>query len=96
MRRHLLPFLALFASSCGHPATVSECEDILEHVARLELRETLGSNNEQAIKAEISAAKKALRDTTLKDCVGKRITNHALECVRSASTAKEAVEDCFD
>ncbi|HEY6726286.1 MAG TPA: hypothetical protein VI197_19755 [Polyangiaceae bacterium] len=96
MRRRLLPFLACVASGCGHPATVEECEEIIEQVARLELRATLGSSNEKAILAEIDATKRELKDSTMKDCVGKRITNKALECVRNAATADEAAEDCFD
>jgi len=96
MRRHLLPFLACLAGGCGHPATVEECEEILERVARLELRESLGSENERAIAQEIAATKRTLKDSTLKDCVGKRITDRALQCVRHAESAKQAVEDCFD
>lgn len=96
MRRHLLPFLACLASGCGHPATVEECEEIIEQVARLELRATLGASNEKAILAEIDATKRELKDSTMKDCVGKRITNKALECVRNAATADEAAEGCFD
>ena len=91
-----MPFFTCLASGCGHPATVQECEEIVEQVARLELRETLGANNEKAIAAEIKDTKKALKDDTLKDCVGKRITTTALECVRNAKSAEEAAEDCFD
>ena len=91
-----MPFLACLASGCGHPATVAECEEIIEQVARLELRATLGAANEKAILAEIDATKRDLKDSTMKDCVGKRITNKALECVRNASTADQAAEDCFD
>jgi N-acetylglutamate synthase-like GNAT family acetyltransferase len=96
MRRLLLPFLVCFSAGCGHPATVKECEAIVEHVARLELEETLGTRNDNTIKREIEDAKRALKESTLKDCVGKRITKSALECVRTATSAKIAVEDCFD
>jgi len=65
-------------------------------VARLELKANVGASNEKAILAEIDATKRELRDSTMKDCVGKRITNKALECVRKATTADEAAEDCFD
>lgn len=91
-----MPFLACLNTGCGHPATVQECEEIVGRVARLELQETLGSANAQAITKEIEATKRALKENTLKDCVGKRITDSALNCVREATTAKEAVEDCFD
>lgn len=96
MRRLLLTFFALLLGGCGHPATVQECEEIVERVARLELEETLGKSNERAIAREIQATKQALQESTLKDCVGKRITDDALECIRQAESAQQAVEDCFD
>ncbi len=65
-------------------------------MARLQLKESLGTQNEKTIQAEVEETKHSLKDSTMKDCVGKRITDSALECVRNAKTAKEAVEDCFD
>jgi hypothetical protein len=32
----------------------------------------------------------------MKDCVGRRITNKAMRCVREAKNSKHIVEDCFD
>ena len=95
MRRLLLPFLALLVSSCGHPATVKECEAILETMARLELQETLGAKSKDLVAREISDAKRALKENTLNDCVGKRITDSALACVQNAASAQDA-EDCFN
>jgi len=95
MRRHLLLFLAILAGGCGHPATMAECESILETITRLELKETLGTKSQDVVLREIRETKQALKDNTLKDCVGKRITDSALECVRQASTA-QAAEDCFN
>jgi hypothetical protein len=87
--------LAVLATGCGHPASVAECEEIVERIARLEL-EKKNSNNPSAVDEEIESTKKSLRDTTMKDCVGKRITASAMKCVRRAKTSKEIVEDCFD
>lgn len=89
---------ALFAAllfGCGHPATESECEEIVERVARLEL-EKKNPGNPSAVQDEIEATKKSVRDSMLKECVGRRITEKAMTCVRSAKTSKEVVEDCFD
>jgi len=80
---------------CGHPATEAECEEIVEHVARLEL-EKKNPGNAQAIQGEIEATKKSVRESMLKECVGRRITEKAMKCVRSAKTSREVVEDCFD
>lgn len=87
--------LALAVPGCGHRATVEECEEIVERIARLEL-EKRSSDNPSEVAAQIDEMKKQLRDTTMKDCVGKRITEGAMRCVREAKTSKEIVEQCFD
>lgn len=80
---------------CGRPATEAECEQILERTARLELQERLGGADAKLVEAEVQATKEALRESMMNNCVGKRITDGALACVRAASTAKELTEDCF-
>ncbi len=80
---------------CGHPATEAECEQILERAARLELKERLGSSDESVIEKEVTATKSALRESMMNDCVGKRITEEAMECIRAATTADEMFGDCF-
>jgi hypothetical protein len=82
-------------AGCGKPATVEECEEIVERIARLKLQEKR-PNDEKYILEEIDATKKALNDTTLKHCVGRRITDDAKRCMREAKTSKEIVEECFD
>jgi hypothetical protein len=95
--RSLLPLIFVAAlPACGHPASIEECEEIVERVARLELEEHLGTKNAGAVKREVQSTKQALRESTLKDCVGKRITKKALGCVRQAKSAREVVEDCFE
>lgn len=86
---------AVVMAGCGHPATVAECEEIVERIARLEL-ERRHRNDSEGVAQEIEDTKQALRESTMKDCVGKRITTRAMTCVRAAKTSKEIVEDCFD
>jgi hypothetical protein len=86
---------SLAASGCGHPATEAECEEIVERVARLEL-EKRNPGNPQAVQDEIEETKKSVRGSMLKECVGRRITQKAMQCVRNAQTGKQVVEDCFD
>ncbi len=52
--------------------------------------------SKEAIATEVEATKKALRDTTMKDCVGTRITEGAMTCVREAKTSQEIVDGCFN
>jgi small lipoprotein (TIGR04454 family) len=90
----MLLALAPLIAGCGHPATVEECDEIVERIARLELEQR--TSNAEAIKEEIESTKESLKQTTMKDCVGKRITTHAMQCVRKAKTSKEIIERCFD
>ncbi len=88
-----LPFLLLVG--CGRPATVSECEEIATRVATLEF--TAGSKTPQAVNAaQLATVQARVKDTMKRSCVGKRLTNGAMTCVRSAKTATEIRERCFD
>lgn len=87
--------IALGMVACGRPATEAECEQILERTARLELQERLGSADPKLVEAEVQSTKQALQKSMMEKCVGKRITDGALECVRNAKTSQELAEDCF-
>ncbi|MBI3199918.1 MAG: hypothetical protein HYZ29_00160 [Myxococcales bacterium] len=90
-----MALFALAVAGCGHPASEAECEEIVERVARLEL-EKKQAGSPESVQDEIEATKKSVRESMLKQCVGRRITTKAMQCVRSAKTSKEVVEDCFD
>jgi len=89
----LLPPLTC-ALGCGHPATNQECQEIVERIATLEIEKEAGSDA-KAVGAQVDETKKAMATNTLKDCVGKRITERAMQCVRSAKTSQQIVDDCF-
>lgn len=90
-----MALFALAVAGCGHPASEAECEEIVERVARLEL-EKKQAGSPESVQDEIEATKKSVRESMLKQCVGRRITTKAMQCVRTAKTSKEVVEDCFD
>lgn len=85
-----LSLLALAA--CGRPATEKECDEIVVRITELELkaRGIAVSNAE-----EIKQTREALKKTALRDCVGRRISDEAMTCVRSAKTAEQVVNECF-
>jgi hypothetical protein len=64
-------------------------------VTRLELEKAGGATDPKTIADQVAATKKSLESTTLKDCVGKRITGAAMQCVRGAKTSQQIVDDCF-
>jgi hypothetical protein len=90
----LLPLLGSVVG-CGHPASDKECQQIVERIATLELEKAAGTSDAKAVGSQVDETKKALAPNTLKDCVGKRITERAMECVRSAKTSSQIVDDCF-
>lgn len=84
--------LVACAVGCGRPATREECDEIVGRIAELELRARgLTGNNAD----EVKATKDALEKTTLRDCVGRRISDKAMSCVRSAKTTQQIVGECF-
>jgi hypothetical protein len=93
---YLLPALSFgFGLGCGHPASDKECQEIVERIATLELEKNAGTNDPKSVGAQVDETKKALATNTLKDCVGKRITERAMQCVHTAKTSQQIVDDCF-
>jgi hypothetical protein len=90
--------LLLVAAGCGHRASGEECERIVSRIAELELERQPGAHRQSPAerKAEVEATKRSLRDSTLKDCVGRRVTDRAMRCVERARTSQEIVDECFD
>ncbi|HET9958563.1 MAG TPA: hypothetical protein VFQ61_28910 [Polyangiaceae bacterium] len=78
-------------TGCGRPATQKECEEIVERITLIELKARGMAENTQ----EIAATKEALRKTTLRDCVGRRISDEAMACVRKAGTTQQILNECF-
>jgi hypothetical protein len=95
MRRALI-LLALGIAGCGHPATVQECEVIVERITQLELGKRTALSDAKTLEREVAEAKKSLRTATMKECVGRRITDRAMRCVRDADSSKTIIEECFD
>jgi hypothetical protein len=93
LAKFLVILAALFFAACGRPATEAECKEILHRTAALEMKGRLG--NKDLIEQEITVIAESMREQMMKKCVGKRITDDALKCVRSAKTAEELAEECF-
>ena len=84
-----LVLLSAALAGCGHPATREECDQLLAKSAEIELR---GQNvSDPRMIAERTAAARATPKGVefSGQCLGKRITAGALECVRKATTAEQ-------
>jgi hypothetical protein len=82
------------ALGCGHPASEAECRVILRRAAELELRTTL-RGSDQIVDGEVAALEQSMAPEMMKTCVGKRITDSALRCVRGAKTSEELLDECL-
>ncbi len=85
--------LGCFLSGCGREATVEDCDRIVKRITELELG---GSVQGEELGSEIAQAQRSLHDQALSRCVGKRITQNALDCVAQATSADQIVNQCFD
>jgi hypothetical protein len=79
--------------ACGHPATPKECEEIVERVAILELKKA--KVNPETLAEEVKIAKESFRKDMTKRCIGRRVTDAAMACVRQATRAEQIEDECF-
>jgi hypothetical protein len=96
MRHALPPLLAIplmaGAAACGRPATQEDCELIIDRNVELQMKQ-MQITDQAAVdkrKAEIRSA----MSSELKGCVGKRVTDGMMICVKKAQTADE-IDQCL-
>lgn len=93
MRASHLFLAVVVLAGCGHPATEKECEEIVERVAKLELQ--AAQANPETVAEEVKIAKESFKKDMRQRCVGRRVTDAAMECVRKATSAKQIEDECF-
>lgn len=81
-------------AGCGRPATVEDCEQIVARIAELELKE-VDVSDQTEVKAQIEGAQAAFKDRLMTDCVGRRLRQKSLDCLKQATSAENAVKECF-
>lgn len=86
--------VGLALASCGKPATVEDCEQIVARIAELELKE-VDVSDQAEMRQQIQGAQAAFKDRLLTDCVGRRLRQSTLDCLKRAATAEAAVKECF-
>lgn len=87
---------AAFASfGCGHPASEKECQEIADRVTELELSNSPVGRDPETAKEQLERTRSWVKESQLKSCVGRRITDAAMECVRAAKKAQDITDHCF-
>jgi hypothetical protein len=82
---------AVTLAACGRKATAADCQLILDRSVELQMRELDKSDPEATAKRQ--AVLRQELEGEMKDCVGRRITDPMMACVRSATTTTE-LERC--
>ena len=101
MLRARLPGLRLsclvsaLALGCGHPASEKECEEIADRVTQLELSSSPVGRDPDTAKEQLERTRSWVKESQLKSCVGRRVTDAAMQCVRAAKKAQEITDHCF-
>ncbi|HEY4119919.1 MAG TPA: hypothetical protein VGM56_18765 [Byssovorax sp.] len=89
-----LAALAMAAIGCGHAATKDECEEIFTHNAAIELR-SQNVIDPATVHKRTAEARAAKGDDFVHQCMGKKITDGAMTCIRSAESAAQ-FDKCLD
>ena len=77
---------------CGRPATQQECELIIDRNVELQMKQ-MQITDTNTIDKRKSEIRQQMGDQ-LKGCVGKRVTNGMMTCVKQAQSADE-IDECL-
>lgn len=80
---------------CGRPATQADCDFIVSRIAELELSVDK-STDRTTVEKQVADTTQEFQAKARKECVGKRVTESALRCVKEAKTAEEIVSECLN
>ena len=87
--------LAVGAAVMGcHRATEQDCEEIVDKIVELELKEQ-GVTDPEVVATRKTETKTHKRDELISGCVGKRVSVTAMQCIREAHTSTEVTEKCL-
>jgi len=97
LRQMALPvcvsLLSLGVVGCGHPASEAECRELAQHIAKLRLQ-ARGFDAAEIERRLTQAEQDPEYKKTMEGCVGKRITDESLACVKNATSPEEIKLKC--
>lgn len=94
IKRALAAACASWLVGCGHPASTAECEVIMDRVIELKLKEQHVTDPAKVAERK-AEAKARLRDDLLQKCVGRRVTDSAMACIRAAQSEDDIEKKCL-
>jgi hypothetical protein len=75
-------------AGCGHPASREECTVIFDKSAELELH-AQRVTDAKLVEERVAAVRAARGEELIGKCVGRRITDRAISCVKASQTDDE-------
>ena len=85
-------FGSLFLVACGRKATREDCDLVVDRNVELQLK-ALGVSDPAVVSKRRDEMKASMKDDIDK-CVGKRVTDGMMSCVKSADTP-EKIDKCL-
>lgn len=89
----MVSLFAVAVAGCGHPASREECTVIFDKSAELELR-SQRVTDPTLVEERVAAVRTARGDELIGKCVGRRITDRAMTCVK-ASQSDDEMDRCL-
>ena len=90
----LAALFAALVAGCGHAATEQECQEIVDKVVELESKEQ-GVTDPAAVAKRKEETRKSIGEQMMPRCVGKKIRDSAMACVRNAKSFDEIDNVCL-
>lgn len=87
----LVAVFAFVLAACGRKATEADCQLIVDRSVELQMKD-MAKGEPEAI-AKRQAQLRTELEAQMKDCVGRRISDPMMTCVKNAQTS-EALEAC--
>jgi hypothetical protein len=79
---------SLLALGCGRKATEADCQLIVDRNVEVTMRSMSNQPDQAAITKKQEELRGEMKDG-LKDCVGRRVTDSMMDCVKGAKTQDE-------
>jgi hypothetical protein len=79
---------AILVLGCGRKATEADCQLIVDRNVEVTMRSMSNQPDQAAITKKQEELRAEMKDG-LKDCVGRRVTDGMMDCVKNAKTQDE-------
>lgn len=92
-RRTAIAFAMMLALlGCGRKATLEDCQMVVDRNVEVEMKRQKVTDSAQIDKRKTEIRKEL--EPLVKECVGKRVTDSMMKCVKNADTSA-AIDECM-